>query len=187
MRARIIMATAAALFATAAANAANAPGASAPGAKPATIIHLKWNPKNFPLKFRVWEAHPAASENLQINRNVRSLTNALPVQREIVDGNVTFLGEGSRLIALSVDNPTDKDFFFIAAPHAAVPPEAGLGVYFKCLCLGDVHRVKAHRTFFRVMELKVLPSNRYRDVTLTHDLMPLPPDRLKEYESEIYE
>lgn len=120
--------------------------------KPATVeVSFQWNYKNFPLRIRAFEISDPM--NLDINRNftVPNLQ-ASPLTSEL--RTVSVRKGGFRNFALVVQNDTDRDIYFYAAPHDMNPSTLSLGTRFRCLCYNHVYRAPAKMTWYRTVQLR---------------------------------
>lgn len=86
-------------------------------------------------------------------RVVKSLAKA-PVGKLIQGSLKMKAGEGQTFV-LVMNNKSDKDIFFFAAPHIPSPPEASIGFFFECLCNSHVYKVTPHSIWYRVVRLEI--------------------------------
>jgi hypothetical protein len=147
-------------------------------------VEISHSVKNFPLKVRLVEIHPAALDKVLSSKNVKDVRRYIPIVSDVQDGKLLYKGPSTKGLAYVIENPTDKPLYFFASPHTVDPGLQSLGIKFKCLCTGEIFRIRPKHTFVRVMELRILPQNRGSSFKLHHEIIGLDPSEVPESEEE---
>lgn len=143
-------------------------------------VRLFWNNKNFPLKMRVFTA--SSDKVLDVKETlVTKLSEPLPrwILRETT--NQTLRGELGQALpfVMLIENPTDKPYYFFAAPHTYEPAESSFGVELSCLCVGSIFTLPPKSRWLRVGVAKILKSSNASVLNITHSLIGIPEDKLE--------
>ena len=178
MRRKIFFYCTAALSIIALISALNSPDAAL--AKGEVKINIRWEYMDFPLKIearllngkaRLWETTSVADAF------------EAPIGDTIKDSSFSLKpGEALRFV-LVVTNPTDKDAYFFAGPHAVTPIEHSLGFKFKCLCVNSSFLVKAGETWYRVVEFRLSQDFVGNEITVTHTIVGIDKERAEAFGS----
>lgn len=148
-------------------------------------FNVKWNLIDFPLKPRLFELAPQASDMLGDTKQTADIRRTLPILQEVADGKVLVPQGGVKFLALVIENATDKPIYFFASPHATEPLTEGWGAKFSCLCNGLNYRVRPRTTWYRVMALRVAPTNQASKFTFIHNLHGIDPRELPAQSDEL--
>jgi hypothetical protein len=148
-----------------------------------TTFHLKWRYKKFPANIRLFEVSNSTVPRLNVTLNDNNWEKNLPIVREITDGKVTLEGASFKMLAMVVENTSDKPLYFYAAPHSIEPAQGSLGVKFYCLCFGDIFRIRPKTTWYRLVQVRVFPSNRTPEITMVHEILGIDEAKAKAIEN----
>lgn len=135
------------------------------------VVTIEAKRSNFPLDVKLYEVHPSELEKIFLSRNVKDVKTYIPTLAEVKDNKLVFLGPSSKALAYVIENKSDKPMYFFVAPHGIAPAADGLGVKWKCLCLGEVFRIRPRHTWVRVTELRLLSQNRASKLAVAHEFV----------------
>lgn len=78
----------------------------------------------------------------------------------------------SKILALVVENKSDRTINFYVSPHESNPADTTLDFKFNCLCYNHIYKIKPKSKWFRIMKLhqtkEITPS---RKVKLRHHVI----------------
>lgn len=134
-----------------------------------TEVKLAWEYEGMPPGLRVLEAVPATPELW--TTEVADSRERIPAGRELPGGVVRLKPGEERTLVLVYHNTGKTPLRFFAAPHAAKPAAASLGLEFECLCLNHVYSVGPGRWWWRVVRLSLSPEMGAPQLTVTHALV----------------
>lgn len=145
-------------------------------------VHVDWVYKGLPGKMELYEL--AAQRPVQLwDTNSVADTNLLPISSKISKSSLFLSAGETRKFALVYKNETKEKLYFFAAPHSVDPPEYGFGFKFKCLCVNHLFQVDPGYTWYRIVEIRTMPSWASDEFRITHTLVRVDPSQAKEWES----
>lgn len=144
-------------------------------------IHVQWEYTNLPLKMSIHELAGGQPLALWTTGSV-ALEKKKPFGKEI-EGGVFELAPGrKKAFMLVMENLSDKDLYFFAAPHSALPVEHSFGFKFKCLCVNHAFTVPKAQVWYRVVEIRLSPDYLGDSLFLKHNLIGMSKERVLEFE-----
>lgn len=147
-------------------------------------VDIHWKKRGMPLSMEIYEPAVQRPVDLWDTRVVGSLAEA-PVSQPI-SGSSFELAPGSRkMFVLVMKNDTDHPVYFFAAPHHAMPEEYTLGFKFKCLCINHAWEIPPGKTWYRVVELRLASEFRGDTLSITHTLIGITKERMRDYSKEM--
>jgi len=149
----------------------------------AATVKLSWNYDGLPKEMRVYELKEGEKRKLWDTVVVKDLKSA-PLGPEI-KGPVFSIrpGQNKRFVLL-FRNTSKETVHFFAAPHQMKPESGSLGFKFKCLCINKLFEVKPGHYWYRVVELRMSPNAKGRDLEITHGLFGVTVEDAKEFKFE---
>ncbi len=149
------------------------------------MIHLNWEFKSLPqgLKMELYEPpsqRPYSLWETGSGKDESKLAFSKPISG---DGKSIIMNPGSKKqFVLVMRNTTNAPVYFFAAPHRTYPEEASLGFKFKCLCINHAFNIPPGETWYRVVELKLSPGYLGNDLIVTHSIIGIDKDRVKDFQ-----
>jgi hypothetical protein len=144
-------------------------------------IILGWENKNFPLEMKLYEPPLQRPYEIWDTGNTKSLEEA-PVSSEIPQSGIVLSPGSKKTFVLVLKNTTSSPVYFFAAPHKVNPEELSLGFKFKCLCVNHAFKVMPGEYWYRVVELIMSKKYLGDKVEITHSLIGIDEERMKEFE-----
>lgn len=161
----------------------NEGGVSPKEPKQSTVvkIHVQWEYTNLPLKMSIHELAGGQPLALWTTGSV-ALEKKKPFGKEIEDGVFELAPGRKKAFMLVMENLSDKDLYFFAAPHSALPVEHSFGFKFKCLCVNHAFTVPKAQVWYRVVEIRLSPDYLGDSLFLKHNLIGMSKERVLEFE-----
>src|SRR5690606_20925254 len=124
-------------------------------------VELSWLYRQFPFKLKLYTLPNDMITRLNEVGNFQGdIRKQLRILNEVLDGKVSLVGTSYQMMALVTENPTNKPVWFFASPHKTEPVTETMGIKFFCLCFGETFRVRANSGWYRIVMLRLFPSNR---------------------------
>lgn len=153
-------------------------------AGPAKVkVTLAFTPLKFKGVMEVYEVAPGKKPKLWETKTVKNFAE-VPAGEKLEGGVVEIRAGSVERMILVMRNDTKKPIYFFAAPHVVEPIERSLGFKFKCLCINHAFGIPPEQIWYRVVELRMQKGFVGDEMQITHSLIPLPPERAKEFELE---
>lgn len=143
-------------------------------------IQISWEYSQIPLKMQIYE--PSVGQALDL-WTTGSVTDAKPKPFSIpIEDSSFWMSPGSKKqFVLVMKNESDKEIYFFAAPHQALPVEHSFGFKFKCLCVNHAFIVPPKETWYRVVELRLSPEFVGDRLSITHHIIGMSKERMFEF------
>lgn len=84
-----------------------------------------------------------------------------------------------KTLALVIENPTDKPWYFFANFHKMYPAQQAFGANLVCLCTNHIFEVKARSHWVRIVQVKTYDSFQKKILELRHEIVGLTADEMK--------
>ena len=151
-------------------------------------VTISWNYQNFPLKIEIAEILEDKKLFISETKSFKKAEDSI-VASFIKDGKINTPFRGSSPFALTINNQSDKDYYFFAVPHELNPHHASAGHYFECLCNGRVFKVAAHSTWYRIVRLNLNDSfQNLKKFEINHQIIGLEKNEVMlSYKDRLYE
>ncbi len=155
--------------------------------KSVTAVQLTWKYEDFPLKMQVFNVKPQKSKFISETANVKMISDS-PALGEI-KGPVLVQSNTSYPVVLIVENKTDQDQYFFAVPHELHPPDASVGHYFECLCVGKVYKIPSKKIWYRIARINLDKTfQNMKKFEIDHKIVGIKKaDALTKYAERLYE
>ncbi|TGL49926.1 hypothetical protein EHQ61_10005 [Leptospira wolffii] len=152
------------------------------GKKGGVPVRIEWIYKGLPGKMEIYELAAQRPVQLWDTSVVADLSSA-PVSSKIEDSRLVLSPGETRKFALVYKNETKEKLHFFAAPHSVNPPEFGFGFKFKCLCVNHLFQVNSGQVWYRIVEIRTMPSWASEPFGIVHTLVRVDPAQAKEWET----
>lgn len=162
-------------------NPSNLVSPSSPIKSNVVNIGIQWEYTNLPLRMQIHELSGNIPMELWTTGS-SSLDKKKPYGLEIEDGKFALSPGSKKSFMLVMENHTDKDVYFFASPHSALPVEHSFGFKFKCLCVNHAFTVPVGHVWYRVVEIRLAPNFLGDSLSLTHNLIGITKDRVSEFQ-----
>jgi hypothetical protein len=135
------------------------------------------NAPGFAGKIRVFEINPKDYRTRVGRTGIVPKKSMLPVTTEVLPSGEKFTVSGirhtPRQLALVIENPTSKPWYFYTVPHTIDPIEDSFGFKFQCFCNGDLYLVRPKSWWFRIVQLDSLEGSDFARLRTAHTLYPM--------------
>ncbi|MFP5519246.1 MAG: hypothetical protein ACLGGX_05040 [Bdellovibrionia bacterium] len=143
-------------------------------------VVLEFTYSNFPLTIKAYEFNKG-KRGVAGRWRVTSDLASLPLGSEITGKPYKIKKGVDRLFMMVVENNTDQDHYFYAAPHDTNPSENSIGNKLFCLCYGHVFKVPAKSYWSRVGQLSIHSHSLGSKITFQHRVIGISPADVKEH------
>ncbi len=144
-------------------------------------IQVQWEYTNLPLKMSIHELAGGQPLALWTTTSI-ALDKKKPYGREIENGELELAPGRKKAFMLVMENLSDQDIYFFAAPHSALPVEHSFGFKFKCLCVNHAFTVPKGEVWYRVVEIRLSSDFLGDSLFLKHNLIGMSKERVLEFE-----
>ena len=100
-------------------------------------VQISWSYQNFPLKIQIADVDDSKKKFISETKSFQKKEDSI-LKKIWTDSLVKAEHKASTAFALTIENTSDKDYYFFAVPHELNPHHASAGHYFECLCNGRV-------------------------------------------------
>ena len=145
------------------------------------LVNVSWNfkyHKNFPGRIQLYELNPDMYEYTGETKNY-PIGQKLPVVKKIPNSFKMKAPGGFVPLALTITNPTNKDWFFYANFHRYKPNNSATGIRIHCLCIQHIFKVKAKTVWFRIGKVDLNRRFTANEIEITHDIIGMTVEELK--------
>ncbi len=152
------------------------------GKKGGVPVRIEWIYKGLPGKMEIYELAAQRPVPLWDTNTAADLASA-PISSPIQNSKLVLSAGETRKFALVYKNETKEKLYFFAAPHSVNPAEFGFGFKFKCLCVNHLFQVEPGSIWYRIVEIRTMPSWASEEFSITHTLVRVDPAQAKEWET----
>ncbi|MDF3818354.1 hypothetical protein P3G55_00495 [Leptospira sp. 96542] len=143
-------------------------------------MSIQWEYTNFPLEMKIYELSGSVPMTVWTTATIPQDQKS-PIGKEIEDGEFLMKPGTKKQFLLVAKNDLDKEIYFFAAPHSALPVEHSFGFKFKCLCVNHAFFIPPKHFWYRVVEIRTSPDFLGDHLTLRHNLIGISKARMNEF------